>query len=160
MSSKAVITIEAPTDWVLDEGIEKLSKDLKKAAATLNKQEARFLVDSFYQMQDSRIRTAGQMREMAESNEPHIVLSWFNAQAEALESEVQKALDVYSNSFILGRWARSQYGIGPVITAGLLAHIDIEKAQTAGAIWKFAGLDPTTTWGKGEKRPWNADLKV
>jgi len=51
-------------------------------------------------------------------------------------------------------------GIGPVLAAGLLAHIDIEKAPTAGHIWSFAGLNPNTTWGKGEKRPWNAKLKV
>lgn len=50
-------------------------------------------------------------------------------------------------------------GIGPVIAAGLLAHIDIEKAPTVGHIWRFAGLDPTVTWGRGEKRPWNAKLK-
>lgn len=31
---------------------------------------------------------------------------------------------------------------------------------TVGHWWRFAGLDPTLAWGKGEKRPWNADLKV
>jgi hypothetical protein len=163
MSTGAAVptpAIEAPSEYVITEGLEKLTKDLKHAAATLTKTEARFLVDSYYQMQDSRIRTGGQIREMLEANEPHVVLGWFNRQADGLEDEIQKALDAYSNNFVLGRWARSQYGIGPVIAAGLLAHIDIEKAKTAGAIWKFAGLDPTTTWGKGQKRPWNADLKV
>ena len=29
-----------------------------------------------------------------------------------------------------------------------------------GHIWRFAGLDPTVTWGKGQKRPWNARLKT
>ena len=51
-------------------------------------------------------------------------------------------------------------GIGPVIAAGMIANIDIKKCQTAGAIWKFAGLDPTVEWKKGQKRPWNADLKT
>jgi hypothetical protein len=42
----------------------------------------------------------------------------------------------------------------------LLARIDIVKAPTAGHIWRYAGLDPTVRWNKGEKRPWNAGLKV
>jgi hypothetical protein len=46
-----------------------------------------------------------------------------------------------------------------VISAGLLAHINIEQAPTAGHIWRFAGLDPTTEWKKGQKRPFNASLK-
>jgi hypothetical protein len=40
-----------------------------------------------------------------------------------------------------------------------MAHIDITKAPTVGHIWRFAGLDPTVKWSKGEKRPWNAQLK-
>jgi len=51
-------------------------------------------------------------------------------------------------------------GIGPVITAGLLAHLDITQAPTAGHFWRFAGLDPTCKWEKKTKRPWNAGLKV
>lgn len=31
---------------------------------------------------------------------------------------------------------------------------------TVGHWWRFAGLDPTLQWGKGELRPWNAKLKV
>ena len=52
------------------------------------------------------------------------------------------------------------HGVGPVIAAGLLAHIDITRANTAGSIWRFAGLDPTSEWKKGTKRPHNAALKT
>jgi hypothetical protein len=140
--------------------ITNLTRDLKKATVTLSRDEARFLVDNYYLMQEQRIRTAGQVRSMNASGEPHDVLHWFNAQSETLEKQVAKALDAYSNGFVLGRWARSQYGIGPVISAGLLAHIDIEKAPTVGHIWSFAGLNPTAKWEKGQKRPWNAELKT
>jgi hypothetical protein len=47
-----------------------------------------------------------------------------------------------------------------VISAGLRANIDIEKAPTAGHIWRFAGLDPTVKWEKKTRRPWNASLKT
>jgi hypothetical protein len=41
-----------------------------------------------------------------------------------------------------------------------MAHIDLVKAPTVGHVWRFAGQDPTSKWGKGQKRPWNASLKV
>ena len=126
--------------------IKRLTKDLKEASRTLSTREARFLVDMYYQMQDQRIRANNQVRSMTESGEPHDVLKWFLAQSEALESSVHRALDAFSDASPVGRWARNQYGIGPVIAAGLLAHIDIEIAITAGKIWRYAGLDSTIKW--------------
>ena len=55
---------------------------------------------------------------------------------------------------------RSIVGIGPVITAGFLAHIDIAKAPTVGHVpGGSADLDPTVKWDKGTKRPWNVVMK-
>lgn len=142
------------------EAIVRLSKDLAKAAATLSDDEARFLVDTYYQMQDERMRANAQVRSLGESEEPHLVLQWLATQSQVLENQIKRALDKYSESKPLGEWARSVVGIGPVIAAGLLAHIDMEKAETAGAIWRYAGLDPTMSWEKGKKRPWNASLKT
>jgi hypothetical protein len=51
-------------------------------------------------------------------------------------------------------------GIGPILAAGLIAHIDITKCPTVGHIWSFAGVNPEQKWNRGEKRPWNASLKV
>ena len=59
------------------------------------------------------------------------------------------------------RWALSQIGIGPVIASGLAAHIDIVKAQTPSAVWKFSGLAPGFDRKvKKQKLPYNARLKV
>jgi hypothetical protein len=77
-----------------------------------------------------------------------------------MENSLKNPLKVFAESYPVGQWALSQYGIGPVITAGLIAHIDIEKASTAGSVWRYAGLDPTMKWEKGSKRPFNAELKV
>jgi hypothetical protein len=81
------------------------------------------------------------------------------SQETTLENQIKRALDAYSGADAVGQWARSITGIGPVIAAGLLANIDISKAPTVGHIWRFAGLDPTVKWEKGQKRPWNASLK-
>jgi len=138
--------------------VTKLSRDLKAAAVTLSDAEVRYLVDSYYLMQENRIRSDAQIRSM--SDEPHDVLAWLAEQNRTLEAQIKNALDKYSMSTPVGEWMRSITGIGPVIAAGLLAHIDIEKAPTAGHIWRFAGLDPTSVWEKKKKRPWNAALKV
>ena len=128
------------------ETLQKITKDLKEAAKTLTDKEARYLVDAYYIMQDSRMRSFAQVREMDALKEPNDTISWFAAQNELLENEVKKALDVYSANHPVGKWLRAQLGIGPVIAAGLLAHIDIRKAPTAGHIWSYAGLDPTKEW--------------
>lgn len=142
------------------EPISKLTRDIAMSAITLSAHEARFLVDSYYQMQEDRIRAGNQASTLADNGEPHEVVDWLFAQNETLENQIKRALDKYSQSQELGKWAREICGIGPVIAAGLLAHIDIGKAPTVGHIWRFAGLDPTKEWGKGEKRPFNASLKT
>lgn len=143
------------------EPINRLTKDLANASHTLSDDEARFLVDAYYLMQEQRIRTAAQVRDLSKSHEPHDVLQWLSTQSEILELQVKRALTRYVESRgSAATWAYSQFGIGPVITAGLFAHLKIEKAPTAGHFWNFAGLNPGRKWEKGEKRPWNADLKT
>lgn len=142
------------------EPVARLTRDIVSAAKTLSDDEARFLVDAYYKMQEDRIRAHAQVRALAQSEEPNDVLRWLAAQSETLEGQVKRALARYTENSELGRWALSVKGIGPVLTAGLLAHIDIRKAPTVGHIWRFAGLDPTKRWEKGQKRPWNAALKT
>jgi len=142
------------------EPIQKLGKDIKEAAKTLSISEVRFLVDNYYQIQEYRKGAFNQERSLIADNEPHEIITWYAKESERLEKEIRKALDVYSNSQPIGIWSREICGIGPVIAAGLLGHIDITKCPTVGHIWSFAGLDPTKEWKKGEKRPFNASLKT
>lgn len=142
------------------EPIKRLSKDIKLAAQSLSTDEARYLVDTYYQMQRDRIRSDNQVRSLEETSEPHSTLTWLSDNAGILERNIRSALDVYGNAHVEGKWAKSIVGIGPVISAGLIANIDITKAPTVGHIWRFAGLDPTVIWEKGQKRPWNASLKT
>lgn len=140
--------------------IEALTKDLRNASRSLSDAELRYLVDSYYIMQDQRIRAEGQLRALSKAGEPSEVILHLASNSRKLEKQVEVSLDVYTYNHPVGQWARAQKGIGPVITAGLLAHIDITKAPTVGHIWSFAGLNPNVTWEKGKKRPWNATLKT
>jgi len=142
------------------EPIQRLTRDLCKAASSLSRQEVRYLVDSYYQIQELRKASHNQVRALLESGEPHELLRWFGDNSELLESQIRRGLQAYAESQRLGAWCLAQIGIGPVITAGLLAHIDIEKAPSVGNIWSFAGLAVGQEWRKGQKRPWNAQLKT
>lgn len=139
--------------------VVRLTRDLKKAAATMSEQEIRYLVDAYYTFQENRKAAANQSRALKESGEPHEVLIWTREQAETMEAQIQRALDAWTEERELGRWVKSITGIGPVIAAGLMSTVDLDVATNAAKLWRFAGLDPTSVWEKGQKRPWNASLK-
>lgn len=152
--------------------IPKLDKEVVLQAAKLSAPEARFLVANYYQSQEMRKRSDMQVRHLGDragvvavtedgAERPMMapMLSSTAASFALIEHEVAKALNVYAEGSLVGRWCMSHVGIGPVITAGLLAHLDITKAETAGHFWSFAGLNPTMKWEKGQKRPFNRELK-
>lgn len=142
----------------------RLRKDVAAAAKLMSRREARYLVDLYYQLQRQRMAADGQVRSMlsetGEATEPVDVLRFVADQARVLEDQARRALDLWTREHPLTKWHRSLVGIGPVIAAGFRAHLDEDPPQTAGKWWRFAGMDPTVTWNKGQKRPWNAMLKV
>ena len=147
------------SDAVITEAVAKLSRDLRNAAKLMSPREARYFVNCYYDLQDYRIATGNQQRKLLEGQEPSEFMNWLNGNLETLETQIKGALDKWSMAQPMGQWAREITGIGPVIASGLIANIDITKAPTVGHIWRFCGLDPTTKWEKGQKRPWNAALK-
>lgn len=140
------------------EPITRLTRDERAAAEMMGRDEARFLVDAYYTMQDNRIRSANQLRALSESGEPNATVAYLAEQNRVLEQQVHGALAKYVAAQTVGQWATSQHGVGPVIAAGFLSNLDLRP--TVGAWWRFCGLDPSQKWGKGEKRPWNAQMKV
>lgn len=138
----------------------KLDKTVKDSAVMLDRDQARFIVDLYYQLQKYRIALGNQKSALEREDKPNEVVDHFKGQMTTLEKQMVSVLDKYSMASDAGQWARAQVGIGPVIAAGFLAHIDITRAPTVGHIWRFAGLDPTTKWEKGQKRPYNAELKT
>jgi hypothetical protein len=137
--------------------ISRLKRDQKVAATTLGQLEARYLVDTYYQMQRNRITADNQIRAASTSEEPHSILMWYSSNSHALEDQIKSALKVFAESHPAGRWAMEQKGIGPVIASGFLSRLELRP--TVGAWWRFCGMDPTSVWNKGQKRPWNAHLK-
>ena len=129
---------------------------------TLSAAEARFLVDNYYTSQEMRKRADMQVRHLGDKvtgrTVPPILREMGDMFAD-IEKIMAKGLGKYVEQSQVGKWIIAQHGVGPVIAAGMLAHLDITRAPTVGAFWRFAGLDPSCPWEKSEKRPYNARLK-
>jgi hypothetical protein len=118
-------TWEDPNDFwsALLVPTKRLNRDLRNAAVLLGDDEVRHLVDAYYAMQEDRKRSTNQVRALTEAEEPHTVVNWLATQAQTLESQIKVALDVYTENHVMGSWMREIFGIGPVISAGLLSSI-------------------------------------
>jgi len=144
----------------LIEPILRLTRDLRAAAGLLDRNQARYLVDSYYQIQTFRLQTESQIRETKKTREPSALLLWIHKSMQTLENGIQNSLGRFAKTYRVGAWLQSICGVGPVISAGLLAHLDIRVARYAGNFWNFAGLNPSVKWEKGQKRPWCEGLKT
>jgi hypothetical protein len=153
--------------------IERMKKDIRQASGTMSRNEVRFLVDAYYQMQEDRIKAQNRVRSMVGSEEPHAVIRWLEEQFDLLERQIKGSLDLYSMQHPVGNWMRGIKGVGPVISAGFLANLNLvppvkpDEAGnptplklTAGRFWSVCGLAPGKDRRvKGEKTQFNPDLK-
>ena len=147
--------------------VQKLDRDMLKAikqgGGGVTDSEARYLVDTYYQIQKRRIRLNNQIkgldRDAKQSErpaEPHSALDFAYKDAEMQESNVYKLLQAYTALHPMSWFFDQTMGIGPILSAGILAHIDIKKCPTAGHIWSFAGLVNDVIWTntEGAKKIW------
>ena len=114
---------------------------------SISQDEARFLVERYYDMQKARIATSNQEFANKKNTEETGILTIIVNSYKNIEELIKKILDNYVDSHPVGQWLKSITGVGPILAAGLLSYIDMEKVHTAGSIWKYAG------WDVGYKRP-------
>lgn len=137
---------------------------VKKFTKRISDEEAKHLVSYYYILQEDRKRFYNQERSADERNitkntGDRSFLVELAERAAKVEQDIKKELDTYTKKHAIGQWIRSVYGLGPVLAAGILSNINIEKVHHAGSIWVYAGINAEAKWKKGEKRPWNQRLK-
>lgn len=132
--------------------IARLNVELRQQARSMGAQQARYLVDAYYSMQEYRKSGANKMRAVEAGDTPPMpLLDWLTEQFATLEVRLRDLLGNFAEASPVGQWSLNQVGIGPIIAAGLLAHIDMSIATTPGHIYRFAGLDPSQEWLGKEK---------
>ena len=158
--------IRDPSQEQIDEEIAsrlnlvKLTRDQRDAARSMTEKEARYLVGNYYKMQENRKRSQNQLTAMEKAGEPHAIIRWSNENSKMMETQLRTVLGVFAEDRVVGRWSQSIVGIGPVISAGLVAYIPFNETPGVSNLWSYAGLNPQAVWEKGTKRPWNAALKT
>jgi hypothetical protein len=168
------------------ETVRRLTREEVAEAANYTRDEIRAVVNLYYDVQKLRIGAGNREFSIdvgrAITADPLVVTN-LKEQLEVVEKQGARALVKWAEAQPLGKWCLSNIGIGPILTAGLLAHIDFHHCtcpgyrgmkwdkipkhecpglMTAGAIWAFAGLLPPEKikWERGKKRPYNATLKT
>lgn len=117
-------------------------------------------VELYYDAQKLRIIHANKGRTEGESPMKAWYNYWLKMGEKVLISKLQKWVEG-PEAPAEAKWAYDQIGIGPVIAAGLAAHIDLEKAKTISSLWKFAGQAPGfDRKEKGKTLAYNARLKT
>lgn len=115
-----------------------------------NHHEARVLVDLYYTTQEMRKRLANQVLAVergVDAGESHEMADFLLAQVTTIEDNARAWLGTYAAQHALWPWFAAVHGIGPVLAAGLIAHLGCKPVpQTVGHWWRFAGLDPNQKW--------------
>lgn len=142
------------------EALARLDRVTREAALLAGREEVRVLVEAYYDLQKSRIQMGNREGAFTRREETPELIAFFSEQYGTIEGQMRAVLTKWAKNSPHAAWPLSQKGIGPVLAAGLVAHIDITRAPTVGHIWSFAGLNPNAVWKKGERRPWNASLKT
>lgn len=139
-----------------------LSRDeMKIAVASLDSNQARMLIEMYYDWQKQRIQTNNRVKIMLKEGKPCDALKWLLENQEAVEVQVRTILHKYAKSSDIGRWCMSNMGVGGVLAAAMLAYLDPLKAPTAGHFFSYAGYTPEKMKprAKGVKLTHNPSLK-
>jgi hypothetical protein len=139
------------------EMLQKLNRDMRQAAKIMDRNSIRYMVDLYYMTQ--KMRKAANSQILSMEGEPNRILQWTFDSYEMVENNIKKALDTFTDEYYVGQWLKSITGIGPVISAGLMSRLDIRKAKVGTQFWSYCGLNPAKKWEKGQKCPWNMELK-
>ena len=159
----------------------------------LNRQEGVSLIRTYYQIQKHRVGLGNQVfaiisdkiRELMDDPEfdlPQGLEDLLKFRDEEMEG-IKTQLEIYWQSLyetekqiskdllysirdteIYQQFLLPVKGIGPVLGANLIYHIDISKSLYVSSLWKYAGLGVNDKGAadkltKGEKATWNPDLK-
>lgn len=137
---------DTPNTDLTVSGLASISKAVKESMVHVTRNEARFLVDTYYQVQNKRITAANQIRAITQQSDDQgesipLALKWVFEDMANQEAQIKVMLDHYTSSNPVGKWMKDVIGIGPVLAAGVMSYFDINKVQHYGQFWSFAGLN-------------------
>lgn len=138
---------------LINAAIKKLGIKEQYSGTLAQNYEVSLLIRNYYRMQLQRIRLGNQRDKLKEAGkEFQLIEEMFNF-FEAIEKRIVFSMDCWNAhpDNTIAHWLRSIHGIGPILTAGWVSMIDIEKAHTSGSIMRYIGMDDNLIWLTDDK---------
>lgn len=120
------------------------TKDIRSAAIDMSNREARFMVEDFYRWVGLAQSSRDHRRILDKENLVNDSIGFMTKQIRNMRDQYRDILDIWSEQFPSAKWAKSIRGVGPVISAGLAAYVDIDKCHNISSLWKYAGQTPNS----------------
>ncbi len=133
-----------------------------------NREEVRVIADSYMQAQKLRVAIGNRIFAVRSGSDDEgygmeLLRKWHERLSE-IEKECVKYAKVYLKAHPTWGWLKTIKGIGPTLAMKMLSCIDIEKADTISALWRYCGLAVIDGKAerpvKGEKLHYNKKLKT
>lgn len=122
---------------------ESFRNECRRIIPKLKRLTIRVLVESYYDLQDYRIRTGNRMRQLGSSGE---ILSLDPDAIKKDEVGIQEVIRQYLKEIPIASWMlgdgvnKGIKGIGPTLAGGLISFLDVTKADHPSDFWSYAGL--------------------
>ena len=141
------------------EGLALISKVVKDSTAVMTRDQARVIIDSYYQVQKIRIAFQNQTRAVIQGyddeNVESLAVTWILRYCENLENQIKKLISGYAESVPVCKWAMATKGIGPIFAVSLWCYIDMDICKHANQFLSYAGLNDNNTPWLGKDRAEN-----
>ena len=136
---------------------------IQSGAQPIDNQEINFLLDLYEELQRQRVRQNNRIkaheRERPEEN-PLEAMIWTHGQINLLEKQIKTIIQSFLEAHPMAWFFDQIKGVTGFTAARLLCSLDVHKAKNVGGFWRYAGIDPSSTWSKKCARPWNPKVKL
>lgn len=116
--------------------------------ASQSKESLKCLVSFYYQYQGQRIANDDRIRKISKgmnkngNEDSMLALKYLADSNREMEKQLKAMLGAYSVTTKVGKWLNDIVGIGPCISAGLLAYFNIsESMRSCQSFYNYAGLN-------------------
>lgn len=116
--------------------------------ASQSKESLKCLISFYYQYQGQRIANDDRIRKISKgmnkngNEDSMLALKYLADSNREMEKQLKAMLGAYSVTTKVGKWLNDIVGIGPCISAGLLAYFNIsENMRSCQSFYNYAGLN-------------------
>jgi hypothetical protein len=120
-------------------GDSKLFREIGKKSK-FSPKTIKFAIGRYYQIQKNRITMSFQIMSLKQQKEDTTALETIYDNFVSIEKAIGTLLAEIVKKHKMWEYLQGVKGIGPILAAGLLAHLDVHRADHVSGFWKICGL--------------------